>query len=683
VRILVIDDEPLVLEALSGFLTKFGHQVWTLSDPRKAVDLISDIPDGIEVMISDICMPGMNGTDLLKQIKKTYPEVAVILITGYTGSVSPAEVVELGAAAYLSKPVHLAQLETVLAQIAERITEHKRLLHLDERLRDEKRINDEFIRERMFIRRLHGQIFPHDFSWMERTRAYIRHLPLSAVGGDYVDLRRYGEKKALLFVADVSGHGMPASFGSVAFKSWFASLEEGVSVAGILQLADKMLESVFPDEFYATAFCGIYHEDTGVLEYANAGHPSPFVVCRNGEGRVLYAEGAALGIRSHSMRIIMQDQLKPGEVLIAYTDGLTQNEERVMKAFCEKVAEQEWSSRHFDVLEDLVRKVLDVAIAVEPGRAFADDLSVLVVGPDIPKEAVNTDDIQGKTVLVYDDEDMIRDMVEVILSDVGLHVIPKKSAGNCVSDVKQHAPNVVIMDISMPDMNGLDALRLLRKTFPWLPVMLISGIDTDKNTRAALEENAAGFLSKPIRIHALLDATRNALNFHPGRDHIEFDNMSEGWVDFVISSSPTTVNLLARYLESLAKQPVPADALNDVVYCVREIVGNAIEWGNLRHSDLKVRVSTVILDDRIMIKIADEGSGFEIRKVLEQDLMDAQEEREVMGKRDGGFGLNIVQQMMDRVTFNKRGNVVMLMKMFSSEEHAGGPVDEFPEQAAM
>jgi anti-sigma regulatory factor (Ser/Thr protein kinase) len=69
-----------------------------------------------------------------------------------------------------------------------------------------------------------------------------------------------------------------------------------------------------------------------------------------------------------------------------------------------------------------------------------------------------------------------------------------------------------------------------------------------------------------------------------------------------------------------------------------------------------------------MVKISDEGGGFDPQRLFSQDSRLLQEERESVGKRGGGFGLAIVREKMDRVTFNGKGNVVMMTKYFKGRE---------------
>ncbi len=102
-RILIVDDEPLVLEFLSDVLTREGFTVSQASRAQQALDLLASEPHGL--ILCDIRMPGMDGYELLKSVVRHNPGTDVILMTGY-GSVDGAlDALTLGAADYLIKPL--------------------------------------------------------------------------------------------------------------------------------------------------------------------------------------------------------------------------------------------------------------------------------------------------------------------------------------------------------------------------------------------------------------------------------------------------------------------------------------------------------------------------------------------------------------------------------------------------
>ena len=94
-KILVVDDDPIILESLCEFLRLEGYEAVGTAQGERALDLLSN--DGFNLVISDVNMPGPDGFELLRMLRKRFPELVVILITGY-GSISRAvEAIKLGA----------------------------------------------------------------------------------------------------------------------------------------------------------------------------------------------------------------------------------------------------------------------------------------------------------------------------------------------------------------------------------------------------------------------------------------------------------------------------------------------------------------------------------------------------------------------------------------------------------
>jgi two-component system response regulator HydG len=104
--VLVVDDEPSIVEALQKVLSKEGHRVLTASNGREALELVRRQP--VHAMISDLRMPGMTGDDLLKAVKAIAPEVEVVVMTAYGTVENAVEAMKLGAYDFISKPLKRA-----------------------------------------------------------------------------------------------------------------------------------------------------------------------------------------------------------------------------------------------------------------------------------------------------------------------------------------------------------------------------------------------------------------------------------------------------------------------------------------------------------------------------------------------------------------------------------------------
>jgi two-component system response regulator HydG len=129
-RVLVVDDEANILEALGKVLGKEGHEVRTAANGRIALDLLRKEP--FDVMLTDLRMPGMTGDDLLRAAKKLTPEVEVIVMTAYGTVENAVEAMKHGAYDFISKPLKRASVVAAVNKALEKsrlVAENQDLRH--------------------------------------------------------------------------------------------------------------------------------------------------------------------------------------------------------------------------------------------------------------------------------------------------------------------------------------------------------------------------------------------------------------------------------------------------------------------------------------------------------------------------------------------------------------------------
>ena len=130
-RILVVDDEEIVLKSCRKILEGGGHHVFTALSGQKAFELLEKEP--LDIVITDIKMPGMDGMEVLEGIKEKYPDILVIMITGYSTVQSAVQAMKLGAFDYIPKPFSPDEVLVVV----EKAMEKKSLIYENIYLRKE------------------------------------------------------------------------------------------------------------------------------------------------------------------------------------------------------------------------------------------------------------------------------------------------------------------------------------------------------------------------------------------------------------------------------------------------------------------------------------------------------------------------------------------------------------------
>jgi len=114
-RILVVDDEENTRIGLSKLLSQEGFEVESAANGNDALELLGQRK--VNLVISDINMPDMNGLAFLRELSRKFPSTSVIMITAYGGVESYLEAMNLGAYEYLHKPVRLDELRSVMKKI--------------------------------------------------------------------------------------------------------------------------------------------------------------------------------------------------------------------------------------------------------------------------------------------------------------------------------------------------------------------------------------------------------------------------------------------------------------------------------------------------------------------------------------------------------------------------------------
>jgi len=122
-KVLIVDDEKDFVEMFSLRLETQGEKVSTAFSGKEALAVLEQKP--IDVVILDIRMPGMDGIDTLKQIKKLYPNVEVILLTGHGSTETAVEGMKLGAFDYLMKPADFEEIKLKLENARKRKDEQE------------------------------------------------------------------------------------------------------------------------------------------------------------------------------------------------------------------------------------------------------------------------------------------------------------------------------------------------------------------------------------------------------------------------------------------------------------------------------------------------------------------------------------------------------------------------------
>lgn len=122
-RLLVVDDDTALLTMLCQYLDSMGYEYDTAANGVEALEKVAEFP--FPLVLTDMQMPQLNGMQLIKRLKKRYPETDIVVMTGYVKSYGIAEAIEAGAIDYIAKPFSLEELDAKL----QRVFRERRLMH--------------------------------------------------------------------------------------------------------------------------------------------------------------------------------------------------------------------------------------------------------------------------------------------------------------------------------------------------------------------------------------------------------------------------------------------------------------------------------------------------------------------------------------------------------------------------
>jgi two-component system chemotaxis response regulator CheY len=124
----------------------------------------------------------------------------------------------------------------------------------------------------------------------------------------------------------------------------------------------------------------------------------------------------------------------------------------------------------------------------------------------------NTNQVKDRSVVIADDDDVTREMLRGVLRAAGLRVIGEASEGARALDIyRKLKPEIVCLDIDMPGMNGMDALKKIRESDSDTIVLMITGMATGENVRGAIAARANGIIVKPFNTAKIVGEIERAL----------------------------------------------------------------------------------------------------------------------------------------------------------------------------
>lgn len=279
----------------------------------------------------------------------------------------------------------------------------------------------------------------------------------------------------------------------------------------------------------------------------------------------------------------------------------------------------------------------------------------------------------AKKILVVDDDPELQNLVRFALERDGYKVLSAYNAFEGLDVLEKEQVDLALLDVMMPQMDGLTMLSHLREYNDDLRVIIMTAILTPETAISALRDQACDFLAKPFDIQQLTSAVQTAFELNPPGLAIEVLSARPEWIELRVPCDLAAIDPLERLMAQL-KTDLPPATRESVTYAFREMLRNAIEYGGKNDPSQHVEVGYLRTPRIILYRIKDPGEGFSMESLYhaailnpEGDPVHHERVRAELGVRPGGFGILIARDMVDEMVYNERHNEVILIKYLDAK----------------
>ncbi len=368
-RVLIADDQQPVLFALQMLLRSSGFLAETVTHPSlvlKALETKSYDAVLMDLNYTRDTVGGAEGLDLVSKIRSMDKLLPVVVMTAWSSVELAVDAMRRGASDFVQKPWENRELVLKLESQVTRVHEQRRAQRQRElELQDAREIQDHLLPKTL------PEIPGFELAAVTR--------PLRAVGGDYYNIVPIDEHRTSICIADVAGKGMPAALLMSSLQATLQSLStQNLEPREMCHRLNRILCALTPVGKFISLFYGVLDNTERRFTYCNAGHNAPIMIRADGDSVELGADGAVLGQFPDWQYGQSQVDVRNGDRVMLFTDGLVEARDTNEDEFGEQnlvlsARENPESSAH-ELLELLMNKA-----SRHCRGEFQDDASLIVL----------------------------------------------------------------------------------------------------------------------------------------------------------------------------------------------------------------------------------------------------------------------------------------------------------------
>ena len=282
----------------------------------------------------------------------------------------------------------------------------------------------------------------------------------------------------------------------------------------------------------------------------------------------------------------------------------------------------------------------------------------------------------GNTILIVDDDPDIHHLLAAALTEGNYSIEDTYDGLQALSLLERKAFDLVITDIRMPGLDGLELSRRIRVLYPATKVLVMTAESTPATVISALRDQALGYFSKPFSLDAVAEMVGRVLFTPAAHGDIEVLSAIPQWISLQLRCKLEVADRLIPFLREMGADLSP-DERENVGAAFRELLMNAIEHGGHSDPSKTVRVDYIRTRKSMVYKIWDPGEGFSFDDLAHAAISNSPdapfqhvEVREKLGLRPGGFGILLTRNFVDELIYNQKGNEVLLIKYVNPPDAA-------------
>lgn len=373
-RILIADDQQHILDSLEILLSAQGYSTEAVTHPSRVLHALET--QQFDAVLMDLnytrgTTEGGEGLELVSRIRAMDSLLPIIVLTAWSSIDLAVDAMRRGASDFVQKPWENHELLQKLQTQLSRAREQRRV----------QRLHDEELQE---ARQIQDSLLPTELPQIAGYEVAAMTQPLRFVGGDYYSVVRINDRYTAFCIADVAGKGMPAA---LLMSSLQAALQpligQSLSPRELCLRLNRILCDLTPVGKFISFFYGVLDRFENRLTYCNAGHNPPLLVRADGQSLDLKSTGAVLGQFPHWVYEQSELQMRSGDRLLLFTDGLVEASNSSDEPFGEqnliRIARENEQSSAQDLMSLLIR-----AASEHAAEHFQDDASLIILKATTP-----------------------------------------------------------------------------------------------------------------------------------------------------------------------------------------------------------------------------------------------------------------------------------------------------------